>query len=27
VVGSFPSDVDHIAGAAATGLLSLVISG
>lgn len=27
VVGSFPSDVDHIAGAAATDLLSIVISG
>ena len=27
VVASFPSDVDHIAGAAATDLLSLVISG
>ena len=26
VVGSFPSDVDHIAGAAATDLLSIVIS-
>jgi len=27
VVGSFPSDVDHIAGAAATDLLSIVIPG